>query len=78
MYINIGNNKSVRAADVVAIFDMDSSTISTHTRNFLSRAQAHAHVIPLGYDLPKSFVVMRDETVYLSPLNTSTIKGIHY
>jgi hypothetical protein len=76
MYVNLGNNKSVRRCDIVAIFDLDSSTVSVHTRNFLSRAQAHARVIALGMELPKSFVVMRDETVYLSPFNSATI-GSH-
>lgn len=75
MYVHLGNNKSVRRCDIVAIFDLDSSTVSVHTRNFLSRAQAHERVRPLGYELPKSFVVMRDETVYLSPFNSSTISG---
>ena len=75
MYVNLGNNKSVRRCDIVAIFDLDSSTVSVHTRNFLSRAQAHGRVKALGYELPKSFVVMRDETVYLSPFNSSTISG---
>ncbi len=73
MYVNLGNNKSVRKCDIVAIFDLDSSTVSVYTRNFLSRAQAHGRVRALGYELPKSFVLMRDETVYLSPLNSSTI-----
>ena len=76
MYVHLGNNKSVRRCDIVAIFDLDSSTVSVHTRNFLSRAQAHGRVRALGYELPKSFVVMRDETVYLSPFNSSTI-GSH-
>ena len=76
MYVHLGNNKSVRRCDIVAIFDLDSSTVSVHTRNFLSRAQAHGRVKALGYELPKSFVVMRDETVYLSPFNSSTI-GSH-
>ncbi len=75
MYVNLGNNKSVRRCDIVAIFDLDSSTVSVHTRNFLSRAQAHGRVKALGYELPKSFVVMRDETVYLSPFNSSTINS---
>ena len=73
MYVHLGNNKSVRRCDIVAIFDLDSSTVSVHTRNFLSRAQAHGRVIPLGFELPKSFVIMRDETVYLSPFNSATI-----
>lgn len=78
MYIYLGNNKTVRKKDIVAIFDMDTSTVSVSTRNFLTRAQREGRVVTLGYDLPKSFIIMRDETVYLSPYNTSTLKGIHY
>lgn len=73
MYIYLGNNKTVRKKDIVAMFDMDTSTVSVHTRSYLSRAQREKRVIALGNDLPKSFVIMRDETVYLSPFNVSTL-----
>ncbi|MBE6673912.1 MAG: DUF370 domain-containing protein [Ruminococcaceae bacterium] len=77
MYIHIGENKVLRKRDIAFIFDLDSSTVSVHTRNFLNKAQRENRVITLGYDLPKSFVVTRDNTVYLSPFNTSTIKGFY-
>ncbi len=77
MYIHIGENKVLRKMDIAFIFDLDSSTVSVHTRNFLNKAQRENRVITLGYDLPKSFVVTRDNTVYLSPFNTSTIKGFY-
>ena len=75
MYVHIGSNKSVRASDIVAIFDLDTSTVSVHTRNFLSRAQKDGKVRTLGLDLPKSFILMNDGTVYLSPFNTATVKA---
>ena len=74
MYIHLGENKVVRKKDIVFVFDMDSTTVSVHTRNFLNKAQKEGKVIPLGFDLPKSFIVMRDNTVYLSPYNSTTIK----
>lgn len=77
MYIHIGENKVVRKKDIVFIFDLDSSTVSVHTRNFLKRAEKEKRVIMLGYDLPKALVVTRDNTVYLSPLNSTTIKGFY-
>ncbi|MBQ9743935.1 MAG: DUF370 domain-containing protein [Clostridia bacterium] len=73
MYLHIGPSKSVRREDIVAIFDLDSSTVSLYTRKFLKEAEKEKRVIPLGYELPKSFIIMRDETVYLSPFNSSTI-----
>lgn len=77
MYIHIGENKVLRKKDILFIMDLDSSTVSVHTRNFLKIAEAEKRVIMLGYDLPKSFVVTRDNTVYLSPFNSVTIKGLY-
>ena len=73
MYVHIGPNKAVRREDIISVFDLDSSTVSVYTREFLKNAEKEKRVILLSYDLPKSFILMRDETVYLSPFNTSTI-----
>ena len=73
MYVHIGPNKAVRREDIISVFDLDSSTVSVFTREFLKNAEKEKRVILLSYDLPKSFILMRDETVYLSPFNTSTI-----
>ena len=77
MYVHIGENKVVRKKDILFIFDLDSSTVSVHTRNYLKKAEKEKRVVLLGYDLPKSFVEVRDGTVYLSPFNTTTIKGFY-
>ncbi len=68
MFIHIGEGKVVRKKDIVAIFDMESATVSSVTRKMLSVAQKEKRVIPLGYDLPRSFILMRDKTIYLSTL----------
>ena len=73
MYIHIGNNKVVRKSEILGVFDLDSSTVSVNTRNYLSKAQKEKRVITLGYDLPKSFIILKSNEVYLSPFNTSSI-----
>ena len=73
MYIHIGNNKIVKDIDILGIFDLDSSTVSKNTRSFLSAAQREKRVITLSYELPKSFIILKNNEVYLSPLNTSSI-----
>lgn len=73
MYVHIGPNKAVRKEDIISVFDLDSSTVSVFTREFLKNAEREKRVVLLSYDLPKSFILMRDETIYLSPFNTSTI-----
>ena len=73
MYVHIGNNKMVRDTDILGVFDLDSSTVSINTRNYLKNAQAEKRVKTLGYELPKSFIILKNNEVYLSPFNTSSI-----
>ena len=66
MYLHIGEGKAVRKKDILAIFDMDSATVSSVTKKYLSNAQIEGRVKALGFDLPRTFIIMRDKTVYLS------------
>lgn len=75
MYVHIGENKVIRKKDIEFIFDLDSATVSVHTRNYLKKAERENRVVLLGYDLPRSFIVTRDNIVYLSPFNSSTVLG---
>ena len=73
MYIHIGNNKVVKKSMILGIFDLDSATVSKNTRSFLNVAQKEKRVVTLSYELPKSFIILKNNEVYLSPLNTSSI-----
>ncbi|MBQ7761790.1 MAG: DUF370 domain-containing protein [Clostridia bacterium] len=74
MYLHIGENKVLLKNEIVGIFDLDFSTVSVNTRNYLNSAQKEGRVIALGYNLPKSFILTRDDKIYLSPLNVQAIK----
>ena len=77
MYIHLGQGTVVRLKDVVGIFDLESTTISKHTRKFLNSAEKKGEVITVSYELPKSFAVVSGDqeraTVYISQLSTSTL-----
>lgn len=77
MYLHIGTSVVIPEQDVLGIFDLDNTTSSRITRNFLAQAQQAGQVIPVGEDLPKSFLLCRDKTgkvkVYLSQLSTATL-----
>ena len=60
------------AGDIIGIFDMDTSTVGKATRDFLTKAEQQKRVQYVNYDLPKSYVLTK-ETVYISPLNVSTL-----
>ena len=64
MYLHIGNNKTIRKKDIVAIFDADSATVSAVTRKFLSSAEKKSLVETTIEEIPKSFVLYRDGENY--------------
>ncbi len=57
MYLYLGGNRLVRQAEVVGIFDLDTATVSRHTRDFLTRAERDGRVETVSYELPKAFVL---------------------
>lgn len=77
MYLHLGQNVVVQDDDIIGVFDLDNTTGSKITRDFLNRAEKDGRVRSVGTDIPKSFVVCTDEnnTVYLSQMGTATLKS---
>ena len=76
MFIHLGNDRVIRADEIVAVFDMDNTTISKQSRNFLHHAQKVGEVIDICDDLPKSYIVTENEgkiRVYISSVSSKTI-----
>ena len=77
MYLHLGNDVVVRKDEILGVFDLDNTSQSIVTRNYLSAAEKSGSLVnAAGAELPKSFVVCsRDgkQTVYLSQLNSSTL-----
>ena len=61
MYLHLGENTVVRTDDIIGIFDMDTSTISKWTKNYLSNATKKKRVINVSMELPKSYVVCNED-----------------
>ena len=74
MYIHIGGDKSLTDDEIVGVFDIESTTVSYNSREFLNKAQKSNNIINISDDLPKTFIVTNDKNVYLCPVATSTIK----
>ena len=76
MYVNIGNDMSVRDSSVIGIFDMDNTSTSKRTRQFLELAQKNGEIVPCD-DLPKSFILTSQygmTRVYESTLASATLE----
>ena len=76
MYLHLGQDTVVRDCDIIGIFDLDITTQSIRTRNYLNTAEKRGEVRYVTEDLPKSFVVAvqrSDQRVYISQLSTATL-----
>ncbi len=76
MYLHIGMDTVIRTKDIIGIFDLDTTTVSYKTRDFLSAAQKEGKIIDVCSDLPKSFIICRekqDYKIYLCQLSPVTL-----
>jgi hypothetical protein len=76
MYLHLGEKTVIRIESIIGIFDLDNTTISKNTRNFLTRAEKNGEVINVSYELPKSFIVCiknKERKVYISQIAANTL-----
>ena len=76
MFLHLGQDIIIKTSDIIGIFDLEKTTISKKTRNFLSKMQKENKVISITNDLPKSFIVCcenKNTTVYISQISTATL-----
>lgn len=77
MFLHIGEEIIVFLKDILTIMDIERTTTSSNTREFLKGCEEKGMVVTVGEDIPKSFIVTIREgkqTVYLSPISTATLK----
>lgn len=75
MYLSIGDDFAVREKSIVGIFDLDNTTTSRRTREFLGAAEREGQVVPCD-QLPKSFLLTSEygmPKVYLTALSSATL-----
>ena len=77
MYLHLGQDTVIKTDEIVGIFDMETSTISKYSRNYLADAQKAGRVVNVSMELPKSFVLCCDKrhkiTVYVSQISSVTL-----
>lgn len=77
MYLSIGSDFAVRDKSILGIFDLDNTSYSKHSRNFLKEAEHQGEVVTITDDLPKSFVLTEEfglNRVYLTQFNSTALE----
>lgn len=77
MILHLGNDVSVLKRDIIAILDIENSSTSKITKEYLANAGKSGWVVTCSYDMPKSFVIALDknfsEKLYISSISASTL-----
>ena len=75
-YLHLGKGTLVPTDTIVGVFDLDITSQSHLTRQYLRRAEENGQVVNAAEDIPKTFVVCRDgdiTRVYLSQMAPATL-----
>lgn len=77
MYISIGGDMAVRDRSIIGIFNLDGTSISKKTMEYLKSAEDEGGLISVTEDIPKSFLVTEEygmERVYFTSLSAATLE----
>lgn len=91
MYLHIGNGMVIREADILGVFDLENTSLSKATREFLAQAEKEKRVVNVTMEMPKAFVAAArrekrprsagrcvpssQTTVYITQVSAGTLRG---
>ena len=78
MYLHLGKETVVNTADIVAIMDLESSSMSANTREFLKTIENEGFVRNVSEEIPKTFVVCEingQSVVYVTNISSKALAG---
>lgn len=77
MFLHIGGDVVIPSKSIIAIFDIDTTTVSKDTKEFLKISEEEGFVEAISEgDLPKTFIITecdKKSKIYLSPISSVTL-----
>lgn len=78
MYLHIGKGTIVNTSDIIAIMDLESSSLSANTRDFLKVIEEEGFVRNVSEEIPKTFIVCETDgqsVVYVTNISSKALAG---
>lgn len=78
MYLHLGKGTVVNTSDIIAIMDLESSSLSTNTREFLKVVEEEGFVRNVSEEIPKTFVICEidgQSVVYVTNISSKALAG---
>jgi regulator of extracellular matrix RemA (YlzA/DUF370 family) len=77
MYLHLGSDTVITYDRVVAVFDIDKTTVSRITKDYLTSVEKRGKIIDISSDIPKSFVICSDgknnQTIFITQISPQTL-----
>lgn len=74
MYIHIGKDIAIREKEIVCIMDIENSSTSKITKEFLR--SVGKNIINVSDDMPRTFIITKQKDnikIYISPISSATL-----
>lgn len=76
MYLHLGSGTVVNTANIIAIMDLESSSMSANSRDFLRVIEEEGFVRNVSEELPKTFVICEidgQSVVYVTNISSKAL-----
>ncbi|MEE1013403.1 MAG: DUF370 domain-containing protein [Clostridia bacterium] len=78
MYLHLGKDVSVNTKNIIAILDLESTSVSKHTREFLKIVEEEGFVRNVSEEIPRTFVLCEingQSVVYITNISSKALAG---
>lgn len=78
MYLHLGKDTVVNTKHIIAILDLESTSVSKNTKDFLKIVEEEGFVRNVSEELPKTFVLCEidgQSVVYITNISSKALSG---
>lgn len=77
MFLHIGEGKIVSKKDIIGVFDLETTSVSKKTREFLRINEKKGNVEYVGAEIPKTYIISDSKLkkkVYVTQISSQTLQ----
>ena len=77
MFLHIGEGKVLSKKEIIGIFDLETTSVSKKTREFLRINEKKGNVEYIGYEIPKTYILTNkkdEKKVLITQISTQTLQ----
>lgn len=78
VYLHLGKDVSVSTKNIIAILDLESTTVSKSTRDFLKVVEEEGFVRNVSEEIPRTFVLCEingQSVIYITNISSKALEG---